>query len=159
MLTHHPSGTDEHTGEERRPGTIVRRSARERIDLRVAIAVGVSWFVVMEIVAALEPTSARPDPALGVALGVVANVLFVGMLIGLALRRRWGLLASLAGAVLVTAMAVACPTSGHHAFGLWWYGEMVGVLALVVGSVAALRLPAPASPGPSSADREAHPIA
>jgi len=73
------------------------------------------------------------------------GILFT-MLGGLALRRRWGLVASLGGAVLATAAAVACPTSGHHQFGLWWYGEMACVLALVGVSVAALRMSAVSRP-------------
>ena len=125
---------------------ILRRSARERIDVRVAVGLGVAWFVLPEIAVALEPTAQHPDPTIGVVLGYVMNVIFIAMLIGLALRRRWGLVASLGGAMLVTAMAVACPTSGHHRFGLWWLGQMVCVVALVVGSVWALRRPVEAEP-------------
>ena len=29
------------------------------------------------------------------------------------------------------AMAVACPVSGHHSFGNWWYGQMACAIGLV----------------------------
>ncbi len=112
---------------------------RDRINVWVAIAVGVSWFVLTPIAAALEPATDRAEPLLGTLLGASMDVLFVVMLLGLAMRRRWGLVASVAGGALVTAMVVACPTTGHHQFGTWWYGEMACALALVGISVAALR--------------------
>lgn len=142
MLTQRPSRTDELVAEEIGAAPAVpRRPLNERIDVRVAIGLGVAWFVLPEIAVALEPAAQHPDPAIGVVLGYVMNVVFVAMLIGLAMRRRWGLATSLGGAMLLTAMAVACPTSGHHQFGLWWLGEMACVLPLVVGSVWALRRP------------------
>ena len=158
MLAQRPSQTepahDPTQKTEKRETTetttpLPRRSPRERIDLRVAMGLGVAWFVLPEIAALIEPAPRHADPAIGVLLGAVMNVVFVAMLIGLATRRRWGLQTSLGGAVLLTAMAVACPTSGHHQFGLWWFGEMACVLALLVGSVWALRLPPVTTPQPS----------
>lgn len=142
MLTQRPSHTDDRAVEEIGSATAVpRRPLNERFDVRVAIGLGVAWFVLPEIAVALEPAARHSDPAIGVFLGYVMNVVFFAMLVGLALRRRWGLATSLGAATLMTAMAVACPTSGHHQFGMWWFGEMACVLALVAGSVWALRLP------------------
>ena len=61
------------------------------------------------------------------------------MVTGLVMQRRWGLVASLGAAGFMTALSVACPISGHHAFGVWWYGQMACVLALGAMSVVALR--------------------
>ena len=147
MLAHHPSRTDaavettEPTKTTESMTPLPRRSPRERIDLRVAMALGVAWFVLPEITVLIEPAPRHADPAIGVVLSAAMNVVFVALLFGLAMRRRWGLQTSLGGAVLLTAMAVACPTTGHHQFGLWWFGEMACVLALVAGSVWALRRP------------------
>ncbi len=142
MLTQRPSHTDDRAVDEiDSAAAMSRRPFNERIDVRVAIGLGVAWFVLPEIAVLLEPTTTSSDPAIGVALGFVMNVAFLAMLLGLALRRRWGLVTSLGAATLMTAMAVACPSSGHHQFGLWWFGQMASVLALVVGSVWALRLP------------------
>jgi len=131
------------TAEE--PETTVRaRSgaaprATDRISPEVSLALGVAWFVCYTIGSALEPRTSHPMPVIGVVLGValLAGILTTGA--GLLARRRWGLTASLASAVLLVASAVACPTTGHHGFGLWWFGQMAVSMALVVGSVAALR--------------------
>jgi hypothetical protein len=41
--------------------------------------------------------------------------------------------------VLATAASIACPVTGHHGFGAWWFGQMACVLALVAVSAVALR--------------------
>ena len=143
MLVHRPSPTDDPLVGDIRPGApeLARRRLGERIDVRIALGIGVAWLVLPEIAAALEPTARLADPSWAVALGYGMDVLFFAMLVGLATRRRWGLVVSLVGAMVMTAFSLACPTSGHHAWGLWWVGQMATVLALVVGSVWALRLP------------------
>ena len=121
MLAQRPSRTEAAVDVMQKTETttpLPRRSPRERIDLRVAMALGVAWFVLPEIAALIEPAPRHAEPAIGVVLGAVMNVMFVALLFGLATRRRWGLQTSLGGAVLLTAMAVACPTTGHHQFGL-----------------------------------------
>lgn len=141
MLTRHPRPETEAVVEAPRHTEAPSTPAwlRERINVWVALAVGISWFVLTPLAAALEPATDRSEPIIGVLLGVSMDVLFVVMLVGLAMRRRWGLVASLGGAGLVTAMVVACPTSGHHQFGTWWFGEMACALALIAISVVALR--------------------
>lgn len=149
MLVHRPSPNDDRLVEGLEPGAtpppadapLPRRPLLERIDVRVAVGIGVAWLVLPEIAAALEPTARHADPSWAVALGYGMDALFLAMLVGLATRRRWGLVASLVGAMVMTAFSVACPTSGHHAWGLWWVGQMASVIALVGASVWALRLP------------------
>jgi peptidoglycan/LPS O-acetylase OafA/YrhL len=111
----------------------------ETVNGHVAVVVGVAWLVFIQLVAALEPAPQRSEPVIGVLLGVAMLTLGVVMLFGLAFRRRWGLVASLGASVLATAAVVACPTSGHHQFGAWWYGELACAAALVAICVAALR--------------------
>jgi hypothetical protein len=41
------------------------------------------------------------------------------------------------GLVALT-MSVACPVSGHHSYGAWWFGQMAVVVAMLSVSVAAL---------------------
>ena len=113
----------------------------ERIDPKVAIGVGVSWFVLYSIGAELEPAPNRSEPLLGVMFGVALVSLFVAALVGLGMRRRWGLGLSLLGAVTLTVMSVMCPVSGHHTFGAWWYGQMLCALGLVGISLWALARP------------------
>jgi hypothetical protein len=110
----------------------------ERIDPKVAIGVGVSWFVLYSIGAELEPAPNRSEPLIGVVLGVTLISLFVGALVGLGMRRRWGVGLSLIGALTLTVMSIMCPVSGHHTFGAWWYGQMLCALGLVAISLWAL---------------------
>ena len=114
----------------------------ERVDPKVAIGVGVSWFVLYSIGAELEPAPNRSEPVLGVILGVALISLFVAALVGLGMRRRWGIGLSLVGALTLTVMSVMCPVSGHHTFGAWWYVQMLCALGLVAIRFAALSRPA-----------------
>jgi hypothetical protein len=66
--------------------------------------------------------------------------LLATMAAGLVMQRRFGLVASFGAAGFMTLLSVACPVSGHHPFGAWWYGQMACVLALVAASVVALHL-------------------
>lgn len=117
---------------------------RERISPETAAVMGAAWFVLFLVATALEPTATGSDPAWAVALTLVFFGLLGAMVIGLSVRRRWGLLASLGAAGLFTAFSVACPTTGHHPMGAWWFGQMACVLALVGASTYALRRPAAA---------------
>jgi len=112
---------------------------RERIDGRLAAGVGIAWLVLLQIAFALEPVTHQPEPAYGVVLELTMWLLLATMVTGLVMQRRWGLVASLGAAGFMTALSVACPVSGHHPFGAWWFGQMACVLALVAISVVALR--------------------
>ncbi len=128
------------TPDRTRPDT--RQWLCERIDGRVAAGVGIAWYVLFGIAQAIEPAPANPNavPAwIESAISVVFLAALAVMLPGLIARRRWGLLASLGAAVVFVAATIACPTTGHHEFGLWWLGEMACAAALLGISVATLR--------------------
>ena len=122
-----------------RPRSDTREWLRDRIDGRAALLVGVAWFVLNEIAYALEPAAQQSEPFIGILLEVTMYVLLSAMLAGLVMQRRWGLLASFAAAILATAASIACPVTGHHAFGAWWFGQMACMLGLVAISAVALR--------------------
>lgn len=111
---------------------------QERIDGRVAAGVGIAWLVAYQVAASLEPVTHQPEPWYGVALGVAFMGLIGATAAGLIAQRRWGLVVSVAAAGFFTALSVACPVSGHHPFGAWWFGQMACALAMLGGSVAAL---------------------
>jgi hypothetical protein len=111
----------------------------ERVDGRVAAAVALAWFVLTQIIVALEPAAQFELPLISVVLTLSMYSLLVMMAAGLVMRRRWGLLAAVASSLLLTAEAIACPLTGHHHFGAWWYGQMACALALVGITVFALR--------------------
>ena len=119
--------------------TDTRTWLADRIDGRVAAAVGISWYLITEIIVALEPRSQFELPLISVILTLSMWSLVVAMVAGLVMRRRWGLLAAVASSVLLTAESIACPLTGHHHFGTWWYGQMACALALVGITVFALR--------------------
>jgi hypothetical protein len=113
--------------------------ATDRIPADVAVGLAVAWFVGYSLVLLLEPATSHSLPVIGVVLG---TAFLVGILLtaaGLVARQRWGVTASLATAVLLVASSVACPTTGHHSFGLWWFGQMAVAVALVAASAVALR--------------------
>jgi hypothetical protein len=112
---------------------------QERISGGLAAGIGIAWFVAYQVAASLEPVPDQPEPWYGVALGVAFLALIAGTATGLVMQRRWGLVVSVGAAAFFTALSVACPVSGHHAFGAWWYGQMACALGMLGGSVAALR--------------------
>jgi hypothetical protein len=120
----------------KRPDT--REWLGERIPGSVAAGVGITWFVLMQVAFLLEPASNHEVPVIGLVLEISMYVLLAAMVTGLVMQRRWGLVASLAGAVLATAASIACPVTGHHSFGAWWFGQMACMLALVAVSVVSL---------------------
>jgi hypothetical protein len=128
----------------------VRAWLQERVDGPVCAAVAIAWFVLMNVAIALEPATSRAEPVIGVVLELATWLLLATMLTGFVMQRRFGLVASLGGAVLAVAESIACPISGHHQFGTWWFGQMACVLGLVAVSIVALRRQ-PSSASPSTA--------
>ncbi len=128
---------------------------QERIDGRVAAGVGIAWLVAYQLAASLEPVTHQPEPWYGVALGVTFMGLIAGTAAGLIAQRRWGLVVSVAAAGFFTALSVACPVSGHHPFGAWWFGQMACALAMLGGSVAALGWSIRTEPSPESTEEPA----
>ena len=98
--------------------------------------------VLVELCSAIEPAPAHPgapEPLLAtiVAYAVLASWLAAA---ATALVRRPAALGWAAGAAaLTTVMVVACPSTGHHHLGPWWYGQMALCAGALAASVAALR--------------------
>src|SRR5262249_12005619 len=67
-------------------------------------------------------------------IGAVMSVVFLGALvvtgIGLAVRQRWGLVASLGASGFLVADSIACPLTGHHEFGAFIVVQAVASVAL-----------------------------
>jgi hypothetical protein len=116
-----------------------REWLQEPVDGRFGAALGIAWIVGFNIAMALEPATNKPEPWFGVLLQLAGLALIAIMVVGFVMQRRFGVVASVAAAAFMTALSVACPLSGHHPFGAWWFGQMACVLGLLVGSVAALR--------------------
>jgi peptidoglycan/LPS O-acetylase OafA/YrhL len=112
---------------------------QERVDGWTCATLAASWFVLLQVATALEPATNRTEPFYGVALELAMWLLLATMVTGLVMQRRFGQVASLAAAGFLTAMSIACPVSGHHPFGTWWYGQITCVLALLAISAVVLR--------------------
>ena len=122
------------------PGaTDTRAWLRERVPGSGAAALAISWYALGGIATLVEPESHHEVPLIGTVLQVAMAAALVVMAVGLIASRRWGLVASLGASLLFVAGAVACPTTGHHTIGLWWFGQMACTLGLVAVSVVALR--------------------
>jgi hypothetical protein len=119
-----------------------REWLQTRISRGVALMMAVAWYVLFLIGVSLEPEATQPE-ALPAWIGIAFTIGFVAfiamMTAGLIARRRWGLVASMGAASLFVAGSVACPVSGHHGFGAWWYGQMACAIGLVAITGAALR--------------------
>ena len=121
-----------------------------RIPGAMAATVGVSWYVLFALGSAVEPETSNAVPVIGVVLGVALLGAMLTMGVGLAACRRWGLVAALGASGLLLASAVACPTTGHHTIGTWWFFQMAFSFAAVGVSVFALRRSLAPSSGPAS---------
>ena len=109
-----------------------------RISGGLAAGIGMAWFVAYQVAGSLEPVTHQPEPWYGIALNVGLLALIAATATGLIMQRRWGLAVSIAAALAFTALSVACPVSGHHPFGAWWFGQMACALGMLGASVAAL---------------------
>ena len=123
------------------PAALPPASWRSPIEGSVACALALVWFAAYAITGLVEP--APRDPAIMHAWYVeLINGVFLGalgvMIVGLALRRRVGVLASIAATGAFLTAVVACPITGHHEFGLWWFGELACVAAVAAATGIAL---------------------
>jgi len=129
------------------PRVETRAWLREEISHQLALLVGIAWYVLFFVGVALEPEPSQPD-AIPVVLSAAIEVALLGLLgvmaAGLITRRRFGLVASLGAALLFVGLSVACPVTGHHGFGAWWYGQMACAIGLLAVSCTALRRSIPA---------------
>ena len=106
----------------------------DALSRRWALVLPIAWLIAMPLTFALEPapSSTSPDPWWAVVAGNVLLGAVAMTFVGSWLRREWAPRASLAAASIMSAAVIACPVTGHHAFGAWWVTE----LALVVGLLA-----------------------
>ncbi|HEV7688223.1 MAG TPA: hypothetical protein VGQ80_16720 [Acidimicrobiia bacterium] len=113
-----------------------------RLSGRWTAGLTLAWLAIFSLGVALEPKPADGNamPVLGAILETGLMVGWMVMAVGFVQRRRYGAFGSLGAAVVLVAMTIACPLSGHHAgIGAWWWFEVAGAMALVSASATALR--------------------
>jgi len=106
---------------------------------RWAAGVAAAWYVLYSAATVIEPETHHEVPLVAEIVGYALLAAMLVMATGLITLQRWGLVASLGAAGLLVAASVACPTTGHHPIGAWWFAQMACSFALVGVSVAALR--------------------
>jgi hypothetical protein len=113
--------------------------APPRMDTRTSLPLGLAWLVLFPLAIALEPTAATTAVPAWEWVASFALLSGLGLTAaGLATRHAWGATASLGTSLLFATGVFACPATGHHAFGLWWFGEFGAALTLVALSVVAV---------------------
>jgi len=106
-----------------------------------AVALGVGWPLVTVLSIALEPVPADPNAPVPLVIEVAGLALLFGLLItaiAAGIRHRAAVVAGVVSGLLSTTFVVACPVSGHHAFGLWWIAQLGLVGGMLAVSLVAL---------------------
>lgn len=111
----------------------------ERVPAAVAGGLGLAWVVALAVILGLEPD---PDPEAPVdAVALVVGLAFTNAVfataIGLGSARRWGVLASLGGGLVLAFGAATCMLTGHS--GLWLTAQLAGGAGLALLSWGAWR--------------------
>jgi hypothetical protein len=123
------------------------------LDPPLAFGVFVAGVVLVGLARWLEPPAAHPDAAVPLWLLAIDTAVWGGLCfagIGLVRFRRVGLLGAAVAAGALAVESAACIATGHHAFGVWWLGQVACVSAFGGIVHAATRVSARGSgaPGP-----------
>lgn len=140
-LTEHRLRTNTHETSSPKtapPATSVPPSSLSR---RTAAVLGLAWIGFVLATSILEPAPAQPTMAWWESIALIVQLGALGAVAaGLARRTSWAAGASLGASAIFTASVFACPATGHHMFGLWWFGEFAAVLAVAaLSAIAFLR--------------------
>jgi len=106
-----------------------------------SVALGVGWPLAVLAALALEPAPADPNAPVPLVIELASFGALVALLatsVAAGLRHRAAGVAGVVSGLLLASFVVACPVSGHHAVGLWWYAELALVVGMLGVSLAAL---------------------
>ncbi len=104
-----------------------------RISRGWSLVLAGAWALLFPIAIALEPMPASnaPSPWWAELVGLGLLTAIIASVVGVTKRMRWGVGASFVASMIFATGVFLCPATGHHAFGLWWFGEFGAALALV----------------------------
>jgi hypothetical protein len=125
---------------KRRPAQAAGRDTGE-LKTAWAALLGVGWPAVFVLATAIEPAPADPNAATPLLVELGSALLFGGLVvtaIAAASRLRSAGGAGIGTGVIALGFSVTCPLSGHHGFGMWWFGQMAMLTAMLGLSIAAL---------------------
>jgi hypothetical protein len=112
-----------------------------RLRLAWATVLGLGWPLAFLAATVLEPAPAHAHEAVPTVVAAAQIAVMVGLYatVGLAIARHsLTALAAAGTSVVALALTAACPLSGHHQFGMWWFGQLALVGGMLAVSVAAL---------------------
>lgn len=129
-----------------------RRRAVEPIDPPLAFVVFLSGGLLLAAARAFDPVRDQLDGATPIWLLAVDTAVWAGVClggIGLVKFKTFGLWGSALAAGAAGLESALCVITGHHAFGLWWIGQIACIGAFAGLAAAAIRFnsrqPAPRS--------------
>jgi hypothetical protein len=124
------------------PSSQPQAQALGQLSGRWAAVLGFGWPLAIVASMALEPTPADPSAPVPV-LAELANlglfIALVGTAIAAGVRHGAAAVGGVVTGLLVVPLAIACPVSGHHAIGLWWFAELGILTAMLAVSGVALQ--------------------
>lgn len=109
-----------------------RSRAVEPIDPPLAFVVFLLGGLLLAAARALDPVSDRLDGATPLWLLGVDTIVWAGVClggVGLVKFKAFGLWASAVAVVAIAVESLLCVMTGHHAFGLWWFGQIACISA------------------------------
>ncbi len=124
-----------------RPARRPRASLDQPLSTTWSVVLGVGWPLVVMAALALEPAPTDPDAPVSLVIelaGLAALFSLLATSVAAGIRHRGAAVAGVVSGLLLATFVVACPVSGHHAIGLWWYAELALVLGMLGVSLAAL---------------------
>jgi hypothetical protein len=117
------------------------RPADNQLTTPWAAALGLGWPLAIIGTIALEPLPVDPDAPVPVVIELASLALFAALLatvVAAGIRHRGAAVAGVVVGLLAVTFTVACPVSGHHTMGLWWFGQIGLVGAMLATSLVAL---------------------
>jgi hypothetical protein len=122
---------------ERTHPVIRSTGGRPRISAGWATFAGLAGPAVAAVCIAVEPAPADPnasEPLIASVIGLALMASYLGAGVAAVRRAPVALTWVLGAALLSMTMTIACPTSGHHALGAWWFVQLVACGALLGGA-------------------------
>ncbi len=118
-----------------------RMTEPDAVSGRWALGMAVAWYAGLLQLSLTTPSAPRAggEPVWAQLLHLGVFMMITAAAYGLARRSRAGMVASVAGGLVMMGLIVACPVSGHHEqVGAWWFGQLAAFTALTAAGLVGL---------------------
>jgi hypothetical protein len=113
----------------------------DQLSDRWATILGIGWPLAIVAWMELSPTPADPNATDPLVIELAIRALFLCLIataVAAGVRHRAAALGGVATGLIITTLTAACPASGHHTLGLWWFAQLGIVTAMLGVSAVAL---------------------